>query len=221
MIKSNIKDLSGSNDLTGQSGQSLTEFRAAAYKLLADCYQSPDEGTPDRFQELNLIIAELYQDVSGIEQELTEDIEELKKDHAKLFLGPFSLLAPPYGSVYIENSDHLIGETTINTEQWYAMEGMDVAIKEVPDHIRIELEFMYYLIYQEQQLEANKKTEASEAYRDKQHAFLNQHLGRWVSKFADRVRGNTQTNFYKNLAELTDKFITKDKLYLLRESQSA
>ena len=71
------------------------------------------------------------------------EAESLKSDFSRLFIGPFKLLAPPYGSIYLDGNSCLMGASTMEVRQLYRNEGLNPVIKEAPDHIAIELEFMY------------------------------------------------------------------------------
>lgn len=83
--------------------------------------------------------------------------EELAVEYARLFVGPFGLRAPPYGSVYLDNQRSVMGPSTMETIRCYEDEGLarDDEFNELPDHIVVELEFMYYLSYR--QVEALQK----------------------------------------------------------------
>ena len=204
----------------------ITEQRAIVYKLLSDCYQSPDEYTMEKFQQAAELAADIFPEINLPEYPngQSEDIETRKVDHARLFVGPFSLLAPPYGSMYLDHTEHLMTDSTEDVQNRYREEGMDVAITEVPDHIRIELEFVYYLIFREMQIVTPNQESAGALdltrtgmdYRIKQQKFLNDHLVRWIPKFEAKVREHAKTEFYKQLAALTKIFILHD-LNLLRE----
>lgn len=184
------------------------EQRALAYKLLADCYKSPDETIFETFRTLTDILKDLGIEIAN--PEISEDLETLMVDHARLFVGPSTLVAPPYGSMYLEHGNQLMTESTLNVKKWYASEGMDVAIKDIPDHIRIELEFMYYLAFNEIQAGEGQKKE----WKKKQHRFLGQHLARWIKDFDRKVNEGADTAFYKKLAGLTRDFILQDFDYL-------
>jgi len=47
-------------------------------------------------------------------------LEDLMVDYAKLFIGPFDLLAPPYGSIYLDGQWLLMKEEFFNNflSQW-------------------------------------------------------------------------------------------------------
>ena len=137
-------------------------------------------------------------------------LESLKIDYSKLFVGPYGLLAPPYGSVYLEDTRRVMGNSTMDVRNTYREEGLDIGLKEAPDHITIELEFMYFLIHKEVEAIRISDSVTAAGYLKKQRVFLETHLGAWVSEFANNVEANAQTSFYKNLARLTKSFVEED-----------
>jgi TorA maturation chaperone TorD len=112
--------------------------------------------------------------------------------------------------MYLDDKDRVMGKSTMEVKNRYAEEGLDICLKEVPDHIAIELEFMYFLIFKE--LEATKVNDFDNAsrYQEKQRTFLENHLGAWVPDFTDKIEANSQTEFYKNIARITKYFIDSD-----------
>lgn len=188
--------------------------RQVAYQLLATCFAHPDQGIAS-------IPAELKKAVSALAPKIAENIapmrsnlrlDALKVDHAALFLGPFKLLAPPYGSVYLEGSRQIMGASTMDARNRYLEAGLQVSgeFKEAPDHVSIELEFMSYLVFKEIQALEQSDFEDARCHLDNQDAFLRDHLGAWIAKFAQNVGKNAQTNFYKNLAIVSQRFVEND-----------
>lgn len=183
--------------------------RADSYKFLSQCYYLPDEKF---LQKLN----SLKEANEGICFQLAKSIpdsnavEVLSIDFARLFIGPFTLLAPPYGSVYLDNSKTLMNDSTIDARNCYEREGLDVRLKEAPDHAAIELEFMYFLIFKEMESINNSNTETNHRFLEKQDYFLKKHLGKWVAPFTERIEEFAQTEFYRNLARITRLFVAED-----------
>jgi putative dimethyl sulfoxide reductase chaperone len=182
--------------------------RADSYKFLSECYYLPDEELVQKvgnIAQANQFFTELGECIcSGVE------LESLKIDYTQLFVGPFKLLAAPYGSVYLEDNK-IMGESTVDVRSWYENEGLDVVIKDAPDHITMELEFMYYLITKQTQATSEGNLKSIQLYQQKQKTFLCVHLARWLPEFAEKVQKNAQTKFYKKLVQLTEAFIKMDK----------
>ena len=181
--------------------------RADSYKFLSECYYLPD--------------AELMRKVavaSEIDPSFTElvlhapsdsELDALTIDFTGLFVGPYKLLAPPYGSVYLEDN-RVMGESTLDIRNLYENEGLDVVIKDAPDHIAMELEFVYFLISKQIEATRDDHPQALRSYLQKQSSFLNVHIGRWLPQLAENVQKHAQTDFYRNLASVTDKYVRSD-----------
>jgi TorA maturation chaperone TorD len=137
------------------------------------------------------------------------ELESLKVDYAGLFVGPYRLLAPPYGSVYLEDKK-IMGDSTIDVRNCYQNEDLDIVIKDAPDHIAVELEFMYYLVVKQIVAIRAANLQILQSCRQKQYRFLWVHLARWLPEFAENVQKNAQTEFYRNLVRLTNMFVQKD-----------
>jgi len=181
--------------------------RAESYKFLSECYYLPDSGLIQKVVDVaqtNTSFAELSSCVS-----LALELESLKIDFTRLFVGPFKVLAPPYGSVYLEDGK-MMGESTIDVRNWYEKEGLDVVINDAPDHIAMELEFMYYLVAKQTQATNAGNLQDIQDCQQKQKMFLSSHLARWLPPFAKNVQENAQTTFYKKLAQLTEIFVQRD-----------
>jgi TorA maturation chaperone TorD len=161
--------------------------RANSYKLLSECYHLPDSALLQKIVE----VAQTDNFFAELKACITSDLglESLKVDYTRLFVGPFKLLAPPYGSVYLEDN-RVMGVSTLDVRSCYESESMDIVIKEAPDHIAVELEFMYYLVVK--QIEATKEEDPR------------------ITEFTENVQENAQTEFYKTLAGLTEMFVQKD-----------
>lgn len=188
--------------------------RGDSYKLVSACYYPPEKNAIAKLVELEEalggVCAEAAEHVANMREET--EIEHLSIDYSRLFVGPFELLAPPYGSVYLEGERRVMGDSTIDARNRYQELGLDLSggLKEAPDHIAIEMEFMYYLIFKEIESIERADLESGMDYLQQQRAFLEDHLGAWVSEFADNVEENARTDFYKNLARATKVFVQKD-----------
>jgi TorA maturation chaperone TorD len=81
---------------------------------------------------------------------------------------------------------------------------IDENFRELPDHVAVELEFLYLLIYEENEARRNGDAAALAKILDLRKRFLATHLGRWVGPFTAAVATGAQCNFYRELAGLTD-----------------
>lgn len=196
------------------------EARASVYKALSLYYYEPEQKVVNG-KSLTFLVSQLKVACPNAEKyvfDMKRDVEfsynkiqHLLIDYARLFVGPFDLLAPPYGSVYLEKTRRIMGETTENALRDYREAGleMDRAFYEPPDHIAVELEFMYYLVF----LNINAAGDKMQI----QNSFLNHHIGLWVEDFAGLVEKWAATEFYRNLARITRLFVKTDQSLLNKQ----
>jgi TorA maturation chaperone TorD len=145
---------------------------------------------------------------------LSEGHEKLLIDYSRLFLGPNSILAQPYGSVWLDREKKLMQDSSVEVLELYEEAGFELAedFRELPDHIAAELEFLYLLIYREAEAQATEDSSKAEAGRKLRDRFLNAHLGRWIVPFTRAVEAGAQVDFYKELASLTRGFVEAEVL---------
>ncbi len=188
--------------------------RGNCFKLLSACFYEPEK---DLFVEEQLCksLRELLDGwasgaakaASNMELALSDTAQEqLSIDHAELFLGPFNLIAAPYGSVYLEKNRQLMGDTTIAVLKIYQEAGLSVDEKEPPDHVAIELEFMSYLCIREAESRAEGKASDAEKFLGWQRDFYHSYLS-WVPSLCDTIRTGTKSPFYRSLADCLARFM--------------
>ena len=133
----------------------------------------------------------------------------LRIDYTRLFLGPTQAIANPYGSVWMSGEDTLMQGSTMAVLELYREGGfeLDEDFRELPDHIAAELEFLYLLIYRENQAHRLKEPDALTSTVALRQRFLNEHLGAWIGSFTAAVSAGAESAFYHELAELTNRFV--------------
>ncbi|WP_309499420.1 molecular chaperone TorD family protein [Sulfurovum sp.] len=83
-----------------------------------------------------------------------------------------------------------------------------------PDHLGVELEFMYMLcMAQQKALEAEDKDGICELMQV-QRAFLKEHLLEWAPLFLINAKGESRTPLYHDGSELTLEFLLSDFEYV-------
>ncbi|UCG79750.1 MAG: molecular chaperone TorD family protein, partial [Desulfobacterales bacterium] len=190
-------------------------IRGNVFKLLAEFYLMPDQDMLGKIHDLAGMLRSACPEAAGPIQQLRSickngcDIERLKVDYAKLFVGPYSPQAPPYGSLYLEDERRVMGDSSLHALGMYREAGLHVAqdFNDAPDHIAAELEFMYYLVFKEIEAIAGGACAIAADYVGKQKHFLETHLGVWISEFSARVMERAETKFYRSLANLTKVFV--------------
>jgi len=148
---------------------------------------------------------------------LDSGTKELQTEYAALFVGPFELIAPPYGSVYLDGKHMLMGDSTMEVKRMYRQAGLILETKEVPDHIALELEFASYLADKMELLPAGDDEDHREEMAVIYNRFLQHHLTRWVPEFCQRIRTGSSSTFYCSLADCVEVFIVSAG----RETQSS
>ena len=135
--------------------------------------------------------------------------EQMKTDYAALFIGPFALPAAPYGSVYLDKGKQVMGDSTMAVLDLYREVGLKVDIKDAPDHIAIELEFIHYLYHLEAEAVQDGDHEKRINLAKLRTHFLTNYLAPWVQPFCQNIKKGTSNLFYIKLAECLDLFIAE------------
>ena len=120
--------------------------------------------------------------------------EMLAVEYTSLFTTAIpQVTCPPYESMYME--DVVMGETTLSVLEHYGRAGLSVIEKfhDLPDHVAVELEFLYYLAENE-----------SRALHD---SFMKEHFSRWVPRFCEDIKKNERIGFYGHAAAILKDFI--------------
>jgi len=196
--------------------------RQDAYKSLANLYHLPEKNIQKNLDvltdQLTILNSEAVSYLKNMQAEFdqNDDFDLLKVEFTRLFIGPYSLPAPPYGSVYIENERKVMGDSTMDARKRYQHFGLDIPanFKNVPDHITVELEFMFFLIFKEiVHIQSNVPDQAQELLLH-QKAFHTDLLNIWIPEFTDCVIEHAEIEFYRNLATTTKIFIREELEYL-------
>ncbi len=143
---------------------------------------------------------------------VAEDRQELLVDYTRLFLGPTQALAQPYESVWMTGERALMQDSTMALLELYEQGGFEIAddFRDLPDHIAAELEFLYLLIFRENEARRSGNFDALAATGALRKRFLAEHLGRWVAPFAAATRQGAQSEFYRQLAALTERLVGRE-----------
>jgi putative dimethyl sulfoxide reductase chaperone len=192
----------------------LLAARADLARLLAASYYEPGE----EFAEEQLF-ASLRETAMGVDPALgavarrlesayaEADREELLIDYVRLFHGPPRALAQPYASVWLSMTTQTVMEdSTVAVMELYREAGFEIA-EDFRDHISVELECLYALLFREAQACRNGQTDKQQAAASLRKRLLQEHLAGWLAQFSDAVIAQAQTPFYRALGELTRDYI--------------
>lgn len=176
---------------------------AEKLRLFSYLFDDPSEEFAETVNELAKLYAD-NEEATGLLSRMSDDLEEagkgmvdLRVDHAKLFIGPFEMLAPPYASLYLEDGARVYGEVTCAIKECYRRAGLvqRPELKEPEDHIARLLEFLYYLNYKYIQT-------GDDAYDNEFREFDAAYVSSWRARFFENIEKNAQTDFYRALARL-------------------
>lgn len=185
-------------------------------RLLAACYYEPGP----EFAEENLfgsIVTAASRIDTGLADEArklgeefaAQDLETLLVDYSRLFLGPVRVLAQPYASCWLTAPATPDVHLTPSVLEMYNSGGFDIddEFRELPDHIAVELEFLYLLTFRKNDAQRLGEMDEARALAELERRFLSEHLGAWIGPFTGAVRSGAQAGFYRQLATLTERFI--------------
>ena len=205
--------------MVGKDFLSVEQQRGDCFKLLAACFYPPErkllleEKVSENLSRLlGTVCPEAMPFAEGMAETLAQAADvDLAVAHAKLFVGPFELQAPPYGSLYLESQKRLMGDSTMKMLEMYQRAGLSLSsdFQDVPDHIAAELEFMYFLIAKEIQALRTGNREEAFGYLKTQQEFQDIYLRPWIEPFVDRIRTASEHEFYTLLAKSLSTFIAK------------
>lgn len=156
------------------------QHKANTFKVLSVLYKQPSEDFHYYLTHLKISISNIYpqllNDVEKLEfefQKYDTKLINLEVEHAKLFVGPFDVLCPPYSSIYLNEGRAVFGESTLEAINAYNEAGIELSkeYKELPDHISTELEFIYFLYFSYHDNPQFK-------YLQQIESFIESHLGR-------------------------------------------
>lgn len=199
----------------------LENSRANCYNLLTALFCQPTD-----IIKTDKIYNKLIENLQIINPNIVDDVKQLKKlkrkyseqdlliNYTKIFIGPFGAIAHPYSSMYFGKSNAIMSEETLWVYNFYNKNGLKLdttSPNNIPDHITIELEFIYYLIYKELSAfnEFNDIKKIKKHYSSQKN-FIENHLKIWAPKMCDKIINSDCIDFYKTLAGVLKKFILQE-----------
>lgn len=193
--------------------------REDSYRLLAACYYSPNQALREEncCAALANLLADMAPDAAAAAEEAARlihvtGLDELLVEHSRLFMGPFKLVAPPYGSVWLDEQKSVMGDSTAKVAAFYHANGLHLAddFHELPDHFAVELEFMSYLAFKQREAAAAGETPEADRLRDLQREFLGTFLLPWLEPFTAAIIEDAEAPFYQAIARCAAAFVTAD-----------
>lgn len=144
--------------------------------------------------------------------EASAAVTALEAEYNRLFVGPLPPLAHPYESVYRSLGGLVMGDCTLEVLQAYAEAGyaLQADLKELPDHVAVELEYMALLWQRHEEAHSAGLTPLADGLRQQAQAFLTTHLCRWLPQFQQRLQRAGALSYYGQWARLAVDFTAWD-----------
>lgn len=140
--------------------------------------------------------------------------DDLRGEYTRHFIGPRSLIAPPWESVYRSDEHLLFDKNTLKVREIYKDNGYipEGYPSVADDHLALELDFMRLLA--ERLLLAYEAADRDSVYDLYGHTvkFLNEHLLVWVPEYSRRLQGHGV--FYPLAGLLLCEVLKADKTLL-------
>ncbi len=174
--------------------------QAGLYKHLSMLFYPPDKSELTGSSVFDSLIhfakqmdSKLLLEVSRLPKNFDSYSEqELNIEFSKLFLGPFGLIAAPYGSVYLDDQFQVNGPSTVMVNRIYMNHDLQLELSELPDHIAIELEFIALLLEEGQTFEKGSELEL----------FHSNYFEPWISPFCEKIINGTDNGYFSCLARV-------------------
>jgi DMSO reductase family type II enzyme chaperone len=209
-------------ELTGLSSEPerTAAARSRLYRLLAIAFAFPDQEFYGAVHDGTFaktaveIAAALPYDLTAAVTlglgTVAEPYGDFESEYIRLFdVGAAGPPCPLYGGVYVGDRMKVMEDAT----RFYNFFGLRLSpdMRELPDHITTELEFMHYLTFRE--AEARQHGVDALPLLRAQRDFLARHLCRWVPQLQARLARQTTPPFFTALVQFVATFFVHDRQY--------
>lgn len=196
----------------------LMEARRNLYQFLHRVFYAPlDQAWLDAFREFGEIegLGELGPGGAELRNFFNGEpcLNKEEAEFSRLFICPGTLPAPPWESFYRSSEQMLFDDVMYDVRDLYYSEGLRFVKEnnEPDDHLVLELEFMIHLIVKGLQ---EKEMQELGSIFEKQRMFLDEHLGKWIGVFGNRLSHSTDSKLYRGAALMAADFIANDLDFL-------
>ncbi|HLB47414.1 MAG TPA: molecular chaperone TorD family protein [Anaerolineales bacterium] len=183
--------------------------RAQIYRFLADAFLYPTENWLEDLPLLGDILRELNISESLDSGFWSLELPALQAEHRRVF--------GLTGSQCYETELGLPHEFRQSQEMadiagFYRAFGFNIGgkVRERPDHVSAELEFMHILALKEAYAAENGVAEHVEICVEAQRKFLQEHLGQWVGLFAESLKQSATDGPFVALARFGSTLVLAD-----------
>lgn len=197
----------------------IAEDRSRIYWLLSSFFLDPPDAQllaglgaaapadeADAADELGTALAQLRQGLADA------STAELRAEHLRLFGGVREGYGPPPPYESLHREGRLLGDSTEAVMAHYRGNGISLKDEDAgpEDHLGIELKFLALLCHRESRRWQDGDEAGGREALAAQQAFIEQHLGAWAPDYCRTLQSETQSPFYRAVAELTATSIHLD-----------
>ena len=230
--------MSTEEEITHQDLADLAVMRSKVYAFLSGIYtQLPDQDFVQRLTDSGMVTlldtlttgeadgemaGEMGEGLALVKSYLVASRDmprdavqtDLAVDRTRLLRGikPGYGPPPPYESVYAGSDQAPLLKASVSVRQAYSEAGVGLAegVHDRPDFIGFELDFMRHLTEKEAQAWGSDDHEEVIRVLEKERAFLEHHIVRWIPRFCDVMLEEARIDFYRGIARLTKGFVLDD-----------
>jgi TorA maturation chaperone TorD len=134
---------------------------------------------------------------------------ELAAEYQRLFGKGLDRVSPREAAYRWRDASDLLnsGEAIARLLRLHYQQFNVAPVVERADHVAVQLEFVSFLCGREAASWSGSLPDMARQLRRQQKSFLDDHLGRWLAEFCQRVRTRTTSNLYAGLALLADAWL--------------
>ncbi len=194
---------------TERSGTAESAFRRAqVYAFLSNAFLYPEDNWTEEVPLLPAILDELSLVRDRLELEVAP-LADLQAEYRSVFGAVGSLC---YETEYGLPHEFRQSQELADLNGFYRAFGFELGgpVRERPDHLAVELEFMHALALKEAYAASAGEADGMEICSDAQAKFLRDHLGRWMGPFARSLALNPGGGAYVSLARFAKTFVEAD-----------
>ncbi|EKO3565384.1 molecular chaperone TorD family protein [Vibrio metschnikovii] len=122
--------------------------------------------------------------------------EAILDDYQQLFEGRETMLAPPWGSVYLDKEQVIFGETTLTLRTFLRQHGLeiDTGLREPEDHFGLMLMLLSQLL-------------GNDTSQKSVQLLLSHHLLPWSYRYLTLLKQSANTQAYQCLADIAEQWL--------------
>ncbi len=187
-----------------------SEHTGEAFRLLSEEEGDILDRVPDELSRLKEAMA------------AADFLDEARGEYTRLFIGPISLAAPPWESVYGQQDALLFQESTLKVRSTYRQFGLipEAYPHVADDSLALELHFMSLLAQRSFEEFESGRAEALRVSLKGASDFLEEHLLIWIPKFLERMKDSKFRLIYPQFCIILNEFLKQDAK-MLAEVQEA